>query len=104
MAQSNQSNLRGIPAFWSNHSMESPHSWIHWSDQLQLALIAKENLDIDNLTRPEVPENQVSILEQPTGSESDTEQASREATIRTATKSYEYTEEKRLKEEKNSKG
>ena len=35
----------------------------------QLARIPKENLDIDCLNGPEVPETQIPILEQGTGSE-----------------------------------
>ena len=56
----------GIPAFWSSQTMEPPHSWTNWSDQFQLAIIGKDNLDIDNLSGPEVPENQIPILEQST--------------------------------------
>ena len=46
--------------------MEPPHAWTHWSDKFQLAIIAKENLNIDNLSEPEVPEKQIPIPEQPT--------------------------------------
>ena len=53
-----------------------------------MAIIAKENLDIDNLNGPEVPENQIPILEQPTGSDLDTESASRHARNKNAKKSY----------------
>ena len=100
MAQSNKSNLRGIPAFWPNHTMEPPHSWTHWSDQFQLTIIAKENLDIDNLSGREVPEVQFPILEQSTGSELENERASREARNRITMKSYEVAEEKRKSDEK----
>ena len=78
MAQSNESNVRGIPSFWPNHTLELAHSWTQWNNQFQLATIAKENLDIDSLNRPEVPEMQFPILEQTTGSESDKNRASRE--------------------------
>ena len=27
MAQSNDSNVRGIPPFWPNHTLEPPHAW-----------------------------------------------------------------------------
>ena len=57
-------------------------------------------MDIDSLSRPEVPENQIPILEQYRGSESDTEQASRESRDRTARKPYEAAEEKRLNDER----
>ena len=46
------------------------------------------------MSGPEVPENQIQILEQSTGSESETEQASREARKWIAIKSYEAAEEK----------
>ena len=49
--------------FWPNHTLEPPHSWTQWSDQFQLAIIAKENLDIESLNGPEVPETQTPILE-----------------------------------------
>ena len=34
MVQSNEANLRRIPAFWQNHTMEPLQSWNHWSDQI----------------------------------------------------------------------
>ena len=71
MAQSNESKLRRITALWSKQTMEPPHSWTYWSDQFQLAIIAKDNLDIDILSGPEVPENRIPILKQPTGIESE---------------------------------
>ena len=59
MAQSNESNVRGVPFFWPNHTLEPPRSWTQWSDQFQLAIIAKENLDIDSLNGPEVPKTKI---------------------------------------------
>ena len=53
MVQSSfDSNLRGIPAFRPNHTVEPPTQWNNWIDQFHLAIIAKENLDIDNLKEP----------------------------------------------------
>ena len=54
MAQSNsnKSNLRGIPSFWQNHTVDPPVPWEEWSDLFQLAIIAKENIDIENLLIP----------------------------------------------------
>ena len=51
MAQSNsnESNVRGIPSFWQNHTVGPPIPWEEWSDLFQLAIIAKENIDIENL-------------------------------------------------------
>ena len=65
-----------------------------------MASTAKENLDIDDSSGPDVPENQIPILEQPTGSESKTERACREARSSTAMKSYEAAEEKRINDER----
>ena len=54
MAQSNsnESNVRGIPSFWQNHTVDPPITWEEWSDLFQLAIIAKENIDIENLLNP----------------------------------------------------
>ena len=54
MAQSNrnESNVRGIPSFWQNHTVDPPIPWEEWSDLFQLAIIAKEKFDIDNLLSP----------------------------------------------------
>ena len=49
---------------------------------------------------PEVPETQIPILEQATGSESDTERANRETRNKNAMKQHESAEEKRINEEK----
>ena len=100
MAQSNDSNVRGIPPFWPNHTLEPPHAWTQWSDQFQLAIIAKENLDLESLNGPEIPETQIPILEQATGSESDAEKANRESRNKSTMKQYESAEEKRINEEK----
>ena len=53
MAQSNnESNVRGIPPFWQNHTVDPPFHWEDWSDLFHLAMIAKENIDIENLLHP----------------------------------------------------
>ena len=70
MAQSNDSNVRAIPPFWPIHTLEPPHAWTQRSDQFQLAIIAKENLDLESLHKLKTPETQIPILEQATGSES----------------------------------
>ena len=100
MAQSIDSNVRGIPPFWPNHTLKPPHAWTQWSDQFQLAIIAKENLDLESLHGPEIPETQISILEQATGSETDAERAIRENRNKNAMKQYESAEENRINEEK----
>ena len=63
--QSTESNMRSIPSFWPNHSAEPPNTWTQRSDQVQLAIIAKENLDIYSITGPEAPETEIT-----TGSQS----------------------------------
>ena len=65
-----------------------------------MAIIAKENLDLENLHGPEIPETQIPFLEQATGSESDTEKANGENRNKNAMKQYESAEEKRINEEK----
>ena len=92
MAQSNDTNVRGFPHFWPNHTLEPAHAWSQWSDQFQLAIIAKENLDLESLNGPEIPETQIPILEQATGSESDTERTNRENSNKNALKQYESAE------------
>ena len=53
MAQSNnESNVRGIPPFWQNHTVDPPIPWEDWSDLFHLAIIAKKNVDIENLLSP----------------------------------------------------
>ena len=64
MAQSStDSNLWGIPAFWPNHTVESPTQWINWLYQFNLAIIAKKNLEIDNLKEPLEQETRIPLLE-----------------------------------------
>ena len=65
-----------------------------------MAIIEKENLDIDGLNGPEVPETKIPLLEQVTGSESDTDRASGETRKKNAMKQYEAAEEERINEEK----
>ena len=100
MAQSKDSNVRGVSPFWPNHTLEPPHTWTQWSNQFQLAIIAMENLDVESLYGPEAPETQISILEQTTGSESNTNRASRETRNKLAMKQYEAAKEKRINQEK----
>ena len=48
----NECNVRGIPPFWQNHTVDPPIPWEDWSDLFHLAIIAKENIDIENLLSP----------------------------------------------------
>ena len=51
-SKSNKSNVRGIPSFWQNHTVDSPIPWKEWSDLFPFAVIAKEITDIENLLNP----------------------------------------------------
>ena len=79
MAQSNnESNVRRIPPFWQNHTVDPPIPWEDWSDLFHLALIAKENVDIKNLLYPlERHHPQPPTLENPTDNESESQRKSR---------------------------
>ena len=80
MAQSNsnESNVRGILSFWQNHTVDPPIPWEEWSDLFQLAIIAKENIDIENLLNPlERYHPLPPTLENPPENESDAQKTSR---------------------------
>ena len=80
MAQSNsnESNVRGIPSFWQNHTVDPPIPWEEWSDLFQLAIIAKENIDIENLLDPSERYHPLPpTLENPPENESDAQKTSR---------------------------
>ena len=104
MAQSStDSNLRGIPAFWPNHIVEPPPpppQWINWIEQFHLAVIAKENLDIDNLKKPLEQETKIPKLEGAQDSENETQRKSREARNKKIMRVYKHSEDKRFAEEK----
>ena len=78
MAQSNsnESNVRGIPSFWQNHTVDPPIPWEEWSDLFQLAI--KENIDIENLLNPSERYHPLPpTLENPPENESDSQKTSR---------------------------
>ena len=79
MAQSNnKSNVRRIPPFWQNHTVDPPTPWKDWSDLLYLAIIAKENIDIENLLNLlERHHPQPPTLENPTDNKSESQRKSR---------------------------
>ena len=54
MAQSNESNLRGLKFFWNNTSSENQHDWEKWSEKFQLTIIAKDSVDIEDVINPPV--------------------------------------------------
>ena len=63
MAQSSDSNLRGIAAFGTNHTVEPPTHWSNWMDQFHVEKIAKDNIDIDNLKNPLESDTDISFFE-----------------------------------------
>ena len=79
MAQSNnESNVRGNPPFWRNHTVDPPIPWEDWSDLFHLAIIVKENIDIENQLNPsEKHHAQPPTLENPTNNESQSQRKSR---------------------------
>ena len=79
MAQSNnESNMRRIPSFWQNHTLDAPIAWENWSDLFHLAIIAKANIDNENLLNPsERHPPQPPSLENPTDYESENQRKSR---------------------------
>ena len=52
MAQSNESNLRGLEFFWNNTSSKNQHDWEKWSEKFQLTIIAKNSVDIEDVIKP----------------------------------------------------
>ena len=79
MAQSNNKpKVRGIPPFWQNHTVDPPIPWEDWSDLFHLAIIAKENIDIENLLNlSERHHPQPPTMEKPTDNESESQRKSR---------------------------
>ena len=105
MAQSTtDSNLRGIPAFRPNHTVEPPTQWNNWIDQFHLAIVAKENLDINNLKESVEGKTTLPILEGAQESETDQQRKAREARNKEVMRVYGHAEEKRLAEEKRKFG
>ena len=101
MAQSTTDpNLPGIPGFRPNHTVEPPTQWNNWIDQFHLAIIAKENLDIDNLKEPLEVETTIPVLEGAQESETDPQRKAREARSKEIMRVYEHAKDKRLADEK----
>ena len=93
--QSTDSNLRGIIAFWPNHTVEPPTQWTNWFDQLHLTIIAKENLDINNLKEPLESETTIPVLDGTQESEKETRRKAREARNQEKLRVYENAEDER---------
>ena len=78
MAQSNnESNVKGIPPFWQNHAVDPPIPWEDWSNLFHLAIIAKENIGIENLLNPSEIHPQPPNLENPLNGETENQRKSR---------------------------
>ena len=74
----NESNVRGIPPFRQNHTVDPPITWDDWSDFFHLAIIAKENIDIKNLRNlSERHHPQPPTIENPTDKQSESQIKSR---------------------------
>ena len=65
-----------------------------------MALIANDNIDIDNLKDPAQSEIKIPILEGAQDSETETQRKAREARNKEVMKVYEKAEDKRIDEEK----
>ena len=100
MTQTMDSNLRGIPNFWSNYTVEPPTQWTNRIDQYRLAIIAKENLEIDNLKKPLEWETTISILEGAQDSEYETQKKAREVTNKEVMRVWEIAEDNKIIKEK----
>ena len=65
-----------IPPFWQNHTVDAP--WEGWSDFFHLAIIAKENVDIQNLLNSSEKHHPLPpALENPTENESEIQRKTR---------------------------
>ena len=74
----NESNVRGIPSFWQNHTVDPPFPGKIGAICFTLAIIAKENIDIENLLNPsERHHPQPPNLENPMEGETDNQRQSR---------------------------
>ena len=71
MAQSNESNLRGLEFFWNNTSSENQHYWEKWSEKFQLTIIAKGSVDIEDVIKPPIRNELTYPIAEPTESSDD---------------------------------
>ena len=104
MAQSTDSNLRGFPAFWPNHIVGTTTQWSNWIDQFHLAIIHKENLEINNLKEPLETETTILVLGGARDSEKETQMKVREARNKEVMRVYENADDKISLEEKRNFG
>ena len=80
MAQSNsnESNVRGMFSLWQNDTVYPPIPWEEWSDLFQLAVIAKEKIEVDYLLKPiETYHPKPPVLENTSESETKTQKVPR---------------------------
>ena len=84
--------------------MEPPTQRTNWIEQFHLAIIAKENLDIDNLKAPLDLGTTIPILEGAQESENDPQRKASEARNKETMRVYEHAEDKIIAEEKRKFG
>ena len=89
MAQSNESNLRGLEFFWNNSSNENQHDWERWSEKFKLTIIAKDSVDIEDVINPPVRTELVyPMAEPPSPSDDQARGAEKEEHHRIAIQNY----------------
>ena len=65
--------MRGVLPVWQSNTIDSSTPWEDWRDMFQLALLDKENIDIDNLLNPlELVKQEILKLEEEPQNESKT--------------------------------
>ena len=103
MAQSNESNLRGLEFFWNNSSNENQHDWERWSEKFQLTIIAKDSVDIEDVINPPI-RNELTYptAEPPDPSDDQARRAEKEEHHRIAVQNYNE-EVRRRRAEDNAK-
>ena len=103
MAQSNESNLRGLEFFWNNSSYENQHDWERWAEKFQLTIIAKDSVDIEDVINPPIRDELIYPMAEPLDpSEDQTRRAEKEERHRVAVQNYNE-ELKRRRAEDNAK-
>ena len=89
MAQSNESNLRGLEFFWNNSSNENQHDWERWAEKFQLTIIAKDSVDIEDVINPLIRDELIYPMAEPLDpSEDQTRRAEQEERHRVAVQNY----------------
>ena len=102
MAQSNtDSSNHGFDVFWAGTSQEPPVSWEERSQSFPLIVIAKEEIDIEDLLHDNGSlENPYPILEEPASTEDQQERTDREARNAMAITAWREEENRRAEDER----